>query len=465
MGKKSATRVLLLGALSLPVIAQAQDQIDALRMRFGISERIETGRNLQLDYPELGSSTISTTTLSFGITKDTDVEKLNFGVSGALQIQNTPDTDGTETDFADPRFTLSYDRNGENADLSVFANYFQSNIDTLTLQDFIDANGDILLPEDFQNLQGNGTRTSYGAGILLQTNEGDPLRFNLSAGASGIDYSGAVDPDLYNYNRAYAGVKAFLRLSDVARATAALRYSTYDAQDSVETYRTTTLGTVGFEYDISARASLNGSIGMTHINTEEIGSPDDTVDKPVGNLGYTLDMPNGAFTADLAFLTDAEGAQRTDLIFGRSLELPDGGLSFTIGLTDPEFGNVEPIGSLNWRRKLPAGTLSAQLARKVTTWNTDETSLSSLVALNYRQSINEISGFGLTATYAQADGTESSDASWRSGLTASYYYQLTQDWNLDTGVSYRTYKEDGMGGTATSPLFYVTIARNFDFTP
>ena len=77
----------------------------------------------------------------------------------------------------------------------------------------------------------------------------------------------------------------------------------------------------------------------------------------------------------------------------------------------------------------------------------------------------EFRPFALSATYAQADGTESADSSWRSGLTASYYYQLTPDWNLDTGVSYRTYKEDGMGGTATSPLFYITIARNFEFTP
>ena len=463
MGKTTVVRAALLGAVSLPVLPALAQEIDAVRMSFGVEQGFEFGDNLALEDPSEGESSIATTTLSFGVVTATERQQLDFNISGALQIQNTPNTDGTETGFADPRVDLAYTLNGRDSQFTVDGTYFESDIDTLSLSDFIDRDGVVVLPEDFSNLQGTGTRASYDLGLRLQMGLEAPLGFDLSAGASGIDYTDTNDPNLFNYNRTYAGARALFRPNDVLTGSVGLRYSTYDASDDTLTYRTRTTGDVGLEYDISPRATLTASLGLTEITTEELGLPDDTTDSPVGSIGYLLDMPDGQITVNLDATVDENGDQRTNLVFGRSRDLPDGQLSYTLGLTDPEFSSVEPIGSLRWQRDLPAGQISAQLSRAVTTTSEDETDLSTLVVLNYEQSINDVSGFGLTASYGQTDGTGTSDSTTRTGISATYRHALTADWGLNTGVSYRTL--DDNGGNASSPSVFLNIGRRFDFRP
>jgi hypothetical protein len=464
VGKKFTTRAALLGAVCLPILpALAQDRIDAVRMSFGINQGFEVGDNLELENPAEGTSSIATTTLSFGLVSETDTQQIDFGLSGALQIQDTPDTDGVETDFSDPRFRLAYNLQGADSELGVRATYFSSDIDTLSLEDFVDEEGVLVLPEDFASLQGNGTRSNYSLGVTLDMFQNDPLGLELTAGASGTDYTGTSDPDLFNFNRTYLGGTAFARFSDVLTGTLSLRYSTYDANDDTQTYRTRTTTRAGLVYAISGRATLEANVGYTEINTEELNTPDSTSSSPVGNIGYVYAMPNGQITADLDATTDEDGAERLNLVFGRSMQLPDGSLSFRFGLTDPEFGDVEPIGGLNWTRNLPAAQISAQLSRAVTLSNEDETQLSTVIALNYEQEINRISSFGLNATYGETDGTADTDSVKRTGISATYRYALTEDWNLNTGVGYRTREENGQ--TASSPRVFLSIGRRFDFRP
>ena len=303
MGKTTVVRAALLGAVSLPVLPALAQEIDAVRMSFGVEQGFEFGDNLALEDPSEGESSIATTTLSFGVVTATERQQLDFNISGALQIQNTPNTDGTETGFADPRVDLAYTLNGRDSQFTVDGTYFESDIDTLSLSDFIDRDGVVVLPEDFSNLQGTGTRASYDLGLRLQMGLEAPLGFDLSAGTSGIDYTDTNDPDLFNYNRTYAGARALFRPNDVLTGSVGLRYSTYDASDDTLTYRTRTTGDVGLEYDISPRATLTASLGLTEITTEELGLPDDTTDSPVGSIGYLLDMPDGQITVNF----DADG--------------------------------------------------------------------------------------------------------------------------------------------------------------
>jgi hypothetical protein len=463
VGKKAVVRAALLGAVSVPVLPVLAQEIDAVRMNFGVSQRFEFGDNLALDDPSQGESSIATTTLSFGLVTETERQQLDFGLSGALQIQNTPDTDGTETGFANPRADLSYNLNGGDSQFSVDGLYFESDIDTLSLSDFVNRDGIVVLPEDFANLQGTGTRSSYSLDLRLQSGLEAPLGFDLSVGTSGVDYTNTNDPDLFNYNRAYAGARALFRPTEVLTGSVGLRYSTYDASNQEQTFRTQTGGDVGLQYDISSRAVIEAALGVTETKTEELGNPDETTSSPVGSIGYSLDMPDGEITLSLDARVDENGDERTNLVFGRSRNLPDGELSYTLGLTDPASSDIEPIGSLMWERNLPAAQISAQLSRAVTTTNQDETDLTTLVVLNYEQSINDVSGFGLTASYGQTDGTGPADSTTRASISATYRYALTRDWGLDTGVSYRTLDEDG--GTASSPSVFLTIGRRFNFGP
>ena len=115
MGNRTVVHAALLGVVSLPVLPVLAQEIDAVRMSFGITQGFEYGDNLELDDPSEGESSIATTTLSFGIVAETERQQLDFGISGALQIQNTPNTDGTEADFANPSVDLSYNLDGEDS--------------------------------------------------------------------------------------------------------------------------------------------------------------------------------------------------------------------------------------------------------------------------------------------------------------------------------------------------------------
>ena len=176
---------------------------------------------------------------------ETERQTLDLLLSGALTIQDTPDTDGTETDFGTPQARLRYTLNSQNSSLSLNGFYRVDFIDDLTFEDFINQDGVLELPEDFAGLNGNGERTAYGFDALLELGKTAPSGFNLSAGASGNRYSGTTDPGLFDFSRTYVGADALLRMSPVLTGLVGLGYDTYDADNAEQTYRTTTTGDVG----------------------------------------------------------------------------------------------------------------------------------------------------------------------------------------------------------------------------
>ncbi len=420
MGKKQTLRAALLGALCLPILPALAQEAGGVRMFFGLDQEFESGDNLALDIPAQGYSNIANTRLSFGVISETERQSLDLLLSGALTIQDTPDTFGTETDFGTPLARLNYGLTSENASLSVNALYRVDFIDELNFGDFVDADGVLVLPEDFAGLNGTGERTAYGFDATLELGKTAPLGFTLSAGASGNRYSGTSDPDLFDFSRTYVAGDVLLQLSPVLTGVIGLGYDTYDADDTEQTYRTTTTGDIGLIYTISERATLEGRIGVTRVDTEEFGI-DTSSTNPVGSLAYVYAMPDGEITADFSVTVDPDdGSQRTDLLVGRSRELPDGQLAFALGVTDPEFGDIAPIGSLSWQRELPAAVLSARIDRTVSLSNQDQTTLTTLVALGYDQEINDVSGFSLDLTYGESDATSTTNRVTRSGITATY---------------------------------------------
>ena len=464
MGKKTLTRATVLGALCLPILPALAQEAGGVLLSFGVDQRFETGNNLALETPEEGNSSIATTFLSFGLLSETATQQIGFDVGGGLQIQNTPDSDGTETSFTDPSVDFFYNLEGADSTLSFSGNYSEADIDTLTLSDLVNNEGVIELPEDFANLSGTGQRSEYGIDAFLETGRDAPLGFVLSGGASGIDYTGSNDPSLFNFARSDAGATALLRFSPVTTGTLGLNYSTYDADDDVQTYRTTTGADVGVIYTLSSRTTVEASIGYTEVETEELGQATTTTSNPVGSLGIVYDMPNGEATADFDATTDEDGNERLNLVFGRSMERPDGALAYTFGLTDPEFGDVAPIGSLVWQRALPDGQISASLQRSVTSSNADESRLSTLVAIGYDRSINDLSGISFDLVYGQTDATATENEVSQIDLGAAYNYALTPDWNLNTGIIYQVRDEDTVG-RSDSPSVFLTIGRQFNFRP
>lgn len=465
MGKRKIPRAALAGALCLPILPALAQEGGGVLYSFGVSETVRVGNNLALDTPAQGTSTIADTNLTFGILSEREDQTLDLDMGLSLTIENTPDT-GSSTEFGvqNPFIALSYGREAPNAAFGLNLDYRESEIDQLSLSDFINDDGVLDIPEDFDGLFGSGTRSAYGADVTLELGVDAPLGFNLEAGVSGINYSGSVDPDLFDYDRTNLGAEAVLEFSPVLSGTVGLDYSTYDAANPEQTYRTTTDGTVGIDYALSPRADLSARVGVTQIETEEFGASTVDVTNPIWSFGLDYDMPNGVLTADLDLSSDDDGAERRNLVVGRSMDLPDGELFYSLGLTDPESGDIEPIGSLSWQRALPAGSLEISLNRAVRNSNTDETQLFTSFAAEYDHRINTISSVGLNLFYGQTDSTTGTPGTTQSEISATYNHALTDEWDLVTGVSYQTRDEDTVG-SASSPSVFLTIGRRFDFRP
>lgn len=462
VGKTPVARAVLVGALCLPILPALAQEAGGLRLTFGIDQRLELADNLALEDPAEGSSATASTRLSFGLLTETQTQRLRLDGNAAFFIEDTPDTDGVETDFRTPELRLSYTREAADALFDLSARYRESDVDRLDLADFTNEDGVIVLPEDFGDLRGQGTRTEYGARTRLELGREAPVGFVFGAGFTAVDYSGTSSGNLDNFERSDVSGQLRLRLSPVMTATTGLRQDTFESNDPQTADRTTTTADLGLEYALSPRTRTSASLGFSEVERTE-GGVTDTTSGLIGSLRLDHDMPNGAVTADLDVDLDEEGDQRANLLFGRSLDLPDGALSARLGLTSGGGGDVGIIGGLDWRRDLPDGAITARIDRRVSQSSTDESRVTTLLALGYSKNINALSGLDLALNYAEAEGTSQSEGSTRTSVSATYRRALTEDWNLNTGVSYRTRSQDDEN--ASSPSVFLSIGRRFEVRP
>lgn len=456
----SATCILALSALT--AIAQDTDEGGVL-LTFGIEQRFEVGRNIALEVPEEGTSSVATTTLSFGLSSETRTQRISIEGSSGLRISDLPG-EGTDVGFSDTELRLEYGQDVGNSAFTATAEYTHSDIDFLrSLSDFEDDDGVIVLPPDFDDLTGGGTRQEYDVELGLELGRENMLGFNLTAGASGVDYSGTTDPDLFQTRTTSLGLETILRFSEVTTGIIGLSAEQYDAENAEMTDRLTSEITFGIEHEISPRARVDASIGYSVIDTEELISGDTRTTGLIWHLGAEYDMPNGVLTAEFDSSRDTAGRLRTFRI-GRSLEIPDGTLSGSIGVADIPGGSTEIIGDLSWRQELGPNEIIAEISRSVSTSTDDESRATTTAGIGYVWGLSPLSSVRFNVAYALTDGTATEAEVERTDLSAVYRRALTPDWNLNTGVIYRTRDEEGVG-RAESPSIFVSVDRQFSVRP
>jgi len=242
VGHHRSARASLYGAVcfyslcAVPVVAQ---DAGGLILSFGIEQRIEAGRNLTLEFPEEGSGTNALTTLSFGLLSETDRHRFSLEFINGLRIANLPGT-GTTVGVDDSSLTLAYDLEVANAALSFGASFERSDIDFLDpLTDFITSDGSIELPDDFEILDGGGTRNAFSVSAELETGQQDLIGFVLRATAAGLEYSNTTDPDLFDTRTNTVEAGTILRFSPRTIGRVTLSTEQYNADNVEQTDRRT----------------------------------------------------------------------------------------------------------------------------------------------------------------------------------------------------------------------------------
>ncbi|MDP3194724.1 hypothetical protein [Tabrizicola sp.] len=426
-----------------PLAAVAQE--GGVLLTFGIENRLEVIRNEALSVPADGTDVANATFLSFGLRSETALDRLAFFASGAAIVENAAGDSGTELDFGRATVALDYRREVPSALLELNASL---------------RNDDVGSFEDLAAADESGTQTDYGLAARLEIGRTSTVGLALGLEYEATDYQDVSDPDLVDTTEARADAAVILRFSEVATGRLGLRYSEREEETAGATVTRTLVSYAGLDYSVSERLDLSAEVGYAEIETEDFGLVE-RVTGPDLRLGATYDMPVGTLSALLRVTTDEDDDRRETFEIGRDMETPRDTISARLGVTRADTTGTDLVGSLLWDRDLPDGSLGLELAHRVSFDDDDGEIGTSIVSVTWLKNINEVSSISLDVAYEQSDSDV--ETIQQVSFGAGYSQQLTQDWNLDTGVEYRV--RDDADGRARSPGVFVALSREFQVRP
>jgi len=449
----------VLGTVLLAYAPAFAQQEGGIQSRFQIEQRFEFEQNPSLEVGGTADQAVLATELNYGLESQTRIDSFALDTSGVFRARNLDDE--VASDLESLGLGLQYSRTAANAELSFSGNVTRQQIDTLrSLDEFINADGNLELPEDFSDLAGTGRRTRYvtGAEILLGTQSS--LEFQFNVGAQGLSYDEITNPDLVDVQRRNVGVIARLDFTDLLTGRVGYRFAENDENNVEQTLRTVESASLGFSLDLSPTTTFDAELGNQTTEINEISGDSETTNL-VGSATLSFDQPNGVAIAGLNVARDGAGDRITTLDFTRDMELPLGALETRVGLTRSTESDLEFVGSLDWTREFPTGALSLRLDRAVAPNEDDQTQRETIVGAFFQQSINRVSSFNLEALVSLSGETRNSNEVMRTDLAVGYNRNLTRDWSLNTGLRFTARDEDTVG-QAESSQFSISIGREFN---
>ncbi len=435
--------VCAVAAAMSPLAATAQD--GGVLLTFGIENRLELIRNEPLSVPAEGTDVANVTLLSFGLSSETELERLSFLASGAAIVENAAGPAGTELDFGRAALSLDYRREVPAAFLELGA----------TLR-----NDDIGSFDDLAAADESGTQTDYSVSARLETGRTSAVGLALGLGYSGTDYQDASDPDLVDITEASADAAVVLHFSEVATGRIGARYSEREEDTPGTTVTQTLVSYAGLDYAITPRLDLSAELGYSEIETEDF----DVIDRVTGpdlRVGGTYDLPVGTASAELRVTTSDEEGRRTSFEIGRDLETPRDTISARVGVTQADSTGTDLVGLILWDRTLPDGSLGVELAHRISFDEVEGELGTSIVNVTWLKNVNDISAISLDIEYEHS--TSDIETIDQFTIGAGYSHRLTEAWNVDSGVAY-TVRAD-LDGRATSPGVFVALSREFQVRP
>ena len=267
--------------------AAAQD-VGGVRHTFDVEQRFEFGRNLDLATPAAGSSAVAATVLSYGLFSETPLDRLAFTASGALVIENSPDTAGTEIDFGRPEVGFLYVREVPDALFSVALRYVSDDVSALT--------------DDLALADASGTEIDYGVTLRYEALRTSPASIFVEATFDATEYEDTTDPSLVESDTYGLTAGTRLRFSEVMDGVFSLGVTR--EEDAGGIVADTFIIRAGVEYEM-----IDG-IAAVFLTREE----GDTEDSTALDLDWTRDLPDGALSLGVGVSQtfDSVAGERTD---------------------------------------------------------------------------------------------------------------------------------------------------------
>jgi hypothetical protein len=438
-----------------------------LLLTFGVEFTLETRENMDLEVVPEDRVNEFTTRLSFGLLSETRSHRLEFLLSDGFPINDDPnDQDSGRVRL--PAVFLSYTREAANAAFSITGSYVRDRVDDVSLgRDFVDEGPNV--PNDTVDLQGGGYRSDYSLAAELNLGTVSPIGLDLSAGVFGVDYLDNTDPDLVDSRNEVYDATVRLRFSPITESRVTLLQEQYTEEGTGRRQVDTSAIELGLNHQISEANTIDLAFGYRNVDTDEFGILE-RHDGPTAALALTREMANGF--VDTRFISSInENGNFMRLDFGRSIDLPEGALAGRVGVEQLEGNSAVLVGDIDWLRALPSGAVTARFSRDVepllgndrASVNSNDQSITTLVAFGTTHDINPLSAIDLELIFALVEETGVEDVK-RSDLSLTYRREITRNWDMNMGLVYRTRKEDRQD-QATGNSVFLTLSRPFEVRP
>lgn len=265
------------GAAASTAVAQ---ESNGIRQTFDIQQRFEYGRNVDLEVPAEGSTTAAATVLSYGLTSETALDRLAFTATGALVIENSPDTAGTEVEFDRPEVGFLYVREIPDALFSISARYARDDVSELA--------------EDLADADADGTEIDYGVTLRYEGMRTSPASIFVEATFDGTEYEDTTDPTLIESDTFGIAVGTRLRLNEVLDGVFSL--GAEREEEVTGTVDNRLVFRAGLEYEM-----IDGFAAVFLIREDG-----DVEDSTGLELDYTRELADGALSFGLSYAESDE---------------------------------------------------------------------------------------------------------------------------------------------------------------
>lgn len=448
-------RLTMATGLALGVATGARAQDLPPRLVFDLGSRLSLDDNPA--FAAGGSDAQARLDTNLGLTLNSVTRDQNFllALTGLMRL----DDEGLA--FRDPSVRLSYGREAANSRLSVSGVLSQSPVDLF--EPLVSADGGVITTDI---LATTGTVTSRNADLSFATGLQAPLGFDLAASVAERDYSDTSDPAVFDNSSRSLSLGVQLRQPSAGREISlTLRGSTADFDNLTNTTREGRSLSFGYAQDLRPELRLRASLGQTASDSRQDGLPDISSQGATGSLGLEAGLANGSASVTLASARDVLGSHRT-LQFSRSLDLPDGTLAATLGLSSRPGEAGQLVANLSYAQGLGGGSISVGLSREIALNADNQDVANTVLDVNYEHDINDRSRLGLSLNLlgTGSGGSAGVTEALRQSFSASYSRDLIGDWQVTAGYQVRSL-DLSTADEARSNTVFLTVSRKFTLRP
>lgn len=427
-------------AFALANAAPAQDAGDsARRFTLDVSQGLEWSNNP--DLAVIGESELlSRTSLTFGLERRTSIDRLALSLGGDFIL-----SDEGDSGFENPAFRLDLGRDVGHSRIGLDVEIRETQLDS----------GDFIFDEDTGSVDfitdDNATRRSSRIGLSGAFGVEAPFGGSYRLSREEIRYSDTTDTALVDADRTVFDGRLDFRLDP--RIVLGLIASHTEVDEIGPGAIDTTSSRLGTSLDMEITQRLTGRFALGWQRVEERGLIDTTEDGAFLNAGLTWAMPNGSVGMDADSVIDVNGRRNTVQV-RRSMELPRGALSYSVGLSQASGLDANPIFGLAWRQDLPRAVFSVALTQTPATTRENVEAIYSALTLGYVQQLTTRSSFDTSLSVRDSDElTVGGIDSRRFDLDMTYRHELAQDWNMVGRVSVARIEEDGVADRSSNTVF------------